>query len=187
MTHGGVAVRAEELTIGRRTVPARDITDLTWWTVRRFSRGATTDLRHRFLLRSVAGQVRFDIDVLAGAADERSTSARLAAEVIAWLQQEVEPGVRRRTLTRIGAGEVVRIGHCVVHRDGFGHASAFHHDRLHDWTEFRAVHVLDDSIEVLLATDDPERGRYGFGIRRASMNAVLLPELMLELARRGRG
>ena len=172
-----MSVDDRKLLVGRRCLDQEDIVSFTFWTREVVYRGSVGDLLHVFHLQLPHRSVRFEIDVLDGGRPSRPQRAQLASDVVAWLQERVGPRIRHTLADRLTSGAAVRIGHGVLTRDGFGHTSAFHHQHLHAWERFRSAHVFNDTVEVFLTTDDAERGEYGFSVRRASLNSVILPEL----------
>ena len=58
------------------------------------------------------------------------------------------------------------------------------HPKLLPWSRLRKPHVSLTDIDILLTTDDPEVGEYGFAIERTTINSMLIPEIMLECQER---
>ncbi len=172
---------SDELTVGRAHICAADVSSVAYWTRERTFLGSAVELTHEFHIVTNERELRFEIAVLAGDPAETHGRAALTASLVDWLQTYVEPPLRSSLLDQLEAGDRVDLGHCALTHEGFGHVGAIsRHATLLPWRRLRKAHVGLDAIDILLTTDVPEEGEYGFAVRRSAENVVLLPEIMYE-------
>lgn len=176
---GQIACEGTTITVDGTRTAATDIDALTYWTPRVAGRTRPAPPTHHFHWRAGTQETRFKIAVPRGRIDRRKEHAAFAASVVAWLQREVEPGLRARIVRRVAAGEHVKIGACTLTRDGFVLAGPEADEPArHPWADLATVNVGWDSVQILCTTDDPEAGAPGFLVPRAELNTVVLPEIM---------
>jgi len=183
-----IEVTRKTLFVGGRAVGQDEIDRLTYWTVEKTRKASTVKLVHHFRLALERGvELRGAVDVLHPDLAERQRRAAGAAEVVRWLQTNVETRIRQTLIDRVAAGTPLAIGRCDLTTAGFAHRRTLPGAKTHPWDRYYASRVTTGSIQILLNTDDPELGKRGFKVSRSELDAVMLPELMASCRERWGG
>ena len=96
-------------------------------------------------------------------------------------QEQVEPRLRRELMATLDDEGELRFDRLVLRPEGFAHQLVRSVEPTFlPWARLRKAHVSFTTIDILLTTDDPEVGEYGFAVERSTLNSMLIPEIMVD-------